>query len=159
MPSDLRAVDIDFLATAPFRFVFTSQIARPPERVFEAIAERPESWGDWYPGFDHSGHWTSDQHGGVGSRRTVRMARVTYEETILEWDPPHRFSFRVDRAAPPLANAFGEVYAVTPHEAGSVVQWTLAIDPKAPIRPFLRFGQPVLDTLFGRAMANLERRL
>ena len=159
MPWDLQPVDAGFFESAPRRFVCTEVVRRPPEAVFAAVAEDPAGWGDWYPGFDHSGHWTSDQHGGVGSRRTVRMARVTYEETILEWDPPHRFSFRVDRASTPLANAFGEVYAVTPHEAGSVVQWTLAIDPKAPIRPFLRFGQPVLDTLFSRAMANLERRL
>jgi hypothetical protein len=159
MPSDMRAVDIDFLATAPFRFVFTSQIARPPERVFEAIAEHPESWGDWYPGFDHSGRWLTTDPPAAGSRRAVRMARVTYEETILAWEPSERFAFRVDRAATPIAYALAEDYRISPHPAGSTLEWTFAVDPRAVLKPAMRVARPLMARLFRTTSSRLEKYL
>ena len=159
MPSDMRAVDLDFLATAPSRFVFSSVIARPPERVFEAIAVRPETWGDWYPGFDHSGRWLTSDPPAAGSRRAVRMARVTYEETILAWEPSARFAFRVDRAAAPIAYALAEDYRISPHPTGSTLEWTFAADPRSVLKPAMRLARPFMARLFRSTSARLEKYL
>ena len=159
MPWDLRPVDASFFENAPQRFVCTEIVRHPPEKVFAAIAENPAGWGDWYRGFDHSGHWTTPGPPGLGSRRTVRMRRVTYEETILEWEQDRRFGFRVDRASVPLARAFGESYTMNPHEAGTISQWVIAIDPGPAMKPFMRLAPRIFDGLWSRAMAQLEQLL
>jgi hypothetical protein len=156
---DLRPVGAGFFGDAPHRFVSTEIVRRPPERVFAAIAEDPAGWGDWYRGFDHSGHWTTSGPPGVGSRRTVRMAGVTYEETIVEWEQDRRFSFRVDRAGLPLARAFAESYRIASHEAGTIAQWLVAIDPGPVLKPFLGLAPGIFAGLWARAMAELERTL
>lgn len=159
MPWDMRAVETDFLATAPYRFTFHSVIARPPERVFEAIAEKPESWGEWYPGFDHSGRWLTADPPAAGSRRAVRMARMTYEETILAWEPTERFAFRVDRATTPIAYALAEDYRISPHPTGSTLEWTFAVDPRSVLKPTMRFARPLMARLFRTSSARLEKYL
>jgi uncharacterized protein YndB with AHSA1/START domain len=159
MARTLRAVDARSFDAAPWRFVCTEVVRRPPERVFAAIAKDPAGWGEWFPAFDRSGRWTTPGPPGPGSRRTMRMAGVTYEETILEWEEPTLFSFRVDRASLPLARAFAERYRVASHEAGSVVQWVVVLEPGLALRPLARFGRGVLAPIFARAMRNLEEYL
>lgn len=156
---DLRSVDLDFLDTAPHRYHYEAVIRRPPDQLFDAIASDPAGWGDWFPGFDHSGHWLTPGPIATGSRRAVRMARVTYEETILAWDRPHRFAFRLDRAAAPLAYALAEDYRIEEHPSGSTLQWTFAVDPRPAMRPSTRFLDPALARIFRRFSANLERHL
>lgn len=156
---DLRRVDLEFFDTAPHRFRYEAVIRRPADQLFDDIASDPAGWGDWFPGFDHSGHWLSGGPISVGSRRAVRMARVTYEETILAWDRPQRFAFRLDRAAAPLAYALAEDYRIAEHPSGSTLEWTFAIDPRPAMRPATRFLDPTLGRLFRRFAANLERHL
>lgn len=134
-------------------------IRRPPERLFDAIATDPAGWGDWFPGFDHSGHWLSKGPIATGSRRAVRMARITYEETVLSWNRPHRFAFRLDRAAAPLAYALAEDYRVGEHPSGATLEWTFAIDPRPSMRPATRLLDPALGRIFRKVAANLERHL
>jgi hypothetical protein len=154
MPSDLRPVGTEFFEAAPYRF-----IRRPPTAVFEAVGRDPAGWGEWYPGFDHTGRWLEGAEPGTGARRRVRMARVTYDETILVWDPPHRFAFRVDRSTAPFAYALAEDYVIGDHPAGSTLQWRFAIDPRPVLRPARGLFDPVLDRLFHRAATNLEKYL
>ena len=152
-------MELDFLETAPHRFHYETVVRRPPEPLFEAIAADPAGWGDWFPGFDHSGHWSTPGPVGTGSRRTVRMAGLTYEETILAWERPHRFSFRLDRAAAPLAYALAEDYRVSEDPSGSKLEWTFAVDPRVALRPAMRFFDPALARIFRRWTSNLERHL
>ncbi len=156
---DLRPVGPDFYDTAPCRVRHSAVVRRPPERLFEAIGRDPAGWGDWCPGFDHRGRWLTDGPPGEGSRRAVRMAGVTYEETILRWDPPHRFAFRVDRSAVPLAYALAEDYRIVEHPSGSTLEWTFAMDPRPVLKPMTRLFDPVLARMLRRMAANLERHL
>ena len=156
---DLRSVDLDFLDAAPHRFHYTAVIHRPAERLFDAIATDPAGWGDWFPGFDHSGHWLSPGPVQAGSRRQVRMAGITYEETVLACDRPHRFAFRLDRAAAPMAYALAEDYRVADHPSGSTFEWTFALDPRPAMRPATRFLDPALGRIFRKVAANLELRV
>lgn len=156
---DMRAVDTEFFETAPFRFVTAAEVRQPPERVFEVIATDPAGWGDWFPGFDHSGHWMTAGPQGVGSRRRVRAARATYDETIIAWEEPHRFAFRVDRASMPIGRALAEDYRITANSAGSLLQWKFAIHPRPTMRPLMKLGHPLLSRMFQKAARNLERKL
>ncbi len=159
MAREMRAVGVDFLDTAAHRFVYHAVIRRTPEQVFDTIASQPAGYGDWYPGFDHSGRWLSTGPPGVGSRRRVRMARVSYEETILEWERPARFAFRVDRATVPLARALAEGYRIGDHPSGTALEWVFTIDPGPFLGPLLGRSDPVLSRLFTRASSNLEKYL
>ena len=159
MASDLRAVGPEFLDTAPHRFTYSAVIRQSPERVFDAVADHPERLGDWYPGFDHTGQWLTDGEPEAGSRRRVRMARITYEDTILTWEPPARFAFRVDRAGLPLAHALAEGYRIGPHPSGATLEWVFTIEPYALFRPLVAGFDLVLSRLFERASTNLEKHL
>jgi hypothetical protein len=159
MPWDLRPVGPDFLETAPRRFTNRAVIRRPPERVFDSIAGDPARWGDWFPGFDHSGRWLTPDPPGEGSRRAVRMGGIAYDETILAWERPTRFAFRVDRAGAPFAHALAEDYRIAEHPSGSTLEWTFAIDPRRLLGLTTGLFDPVLSRLFRRIADNLDRKL
>ncbi len=126
--------------------------------VFDALAD-PVRWGDWFPGFDHSGHWITNSPPGVGSRRVVRVGGITFEETIIAWEPPNRFAFRVDRATIPIARALAEDYRIVGHPDECVLEWTFATDPYPVLRPLMGLYQPLMRRIFTRAAANLEKHL
>jgi len=159
VPWDLRPVGIDFLDTAPYRHVATEVVHRPPEAIFAAIATDPAGWGTWFPGFNRAGRYLSDPPHGVGSVREVSMARIRYTETIIAWDEPDRWAFRVTRSTAPLAHAMAEEYRVSSHGHHSVVQWTFAIDPRPTLARATSLADVILPRMFRRAMTNLSVRL
>lgn len=159
MPTNLRPVDLDFFTRAPFRYIATEVVHRPPEAIFEAIASDPSGWGDWFPGFAHAGRYTTPPPHTTGSRRSMRMGGMVYDETVLAWDPARRWAFRVDRASIPFAHALAEDYQISDHRVYSMVQWTFAVDPRAPLRLLTPTLKPVLAALFRRAMTNLSNKL
>lgn len=156
---DLRAVGPDFYDTARCQYRHTARLLQPPERVFDAIAGDPAGWGHWFPGFDHSGRWLSAPPHGAGSRRAVRMAGIAYEETVLVWDPPRRFAFRLDRAGAPIAYALAEDYRIAGDPAGSTLEWTFALEPRPAMRPAMRLAPSLLGPILRRAAAHLDRYL
>jgi hypothetical protein len=88
-----EAVDLDFLDTAPIRLGAAVNVGRPPSEVFAAFAHDPANWGEFFPGFDRSGHYHTSGPHGVGSRCTKRVTGVKVEETVLAWDEAARFAF------------------------------------------------------------------
>ena len=162
MPWDLQPVEVDFFEHAPFRFVGTEVIRRPAETVWDALALDPAGWGRWYPGFSGRGHYLEGPdrpHHQTGAVRRMYMAGVTYDETILAWDRPHRWAFRVDRATVPLAHALAEEYRIVDDGDACIVQWTFAVDPRAGLKLGLPLMEPFLGRLLRRSTANLERDL
>jgi carbon monoxide dehydrogenase subunit G len=158
MAKNLTAVGLDFLASAPNRTVTQVRLKQPVEVVFGALAEQPESWGSWYPGFGAGGYTSPAPHG-VGSVREMKVGGLLTVETILAWDAPSRWAFYISKATMPGIRSFAEDYALAPDGAGTVLTWTLAVDlaPAAkPLGPLLGKLGPRLTR---RAFANLERRL
>jgi hypothetical protein len=156
MPADLEPATLDFFEDAPYRNVATEVVPRPAAAIFSAFAEDPAGWGNWYPGFSHTGRYVTPDPHGVGSVREVVALGVRFREQILAWDAPYRWAFSVEQASVSFARRFAEDYRIAPQgNTHSVVQWTLAIEP----RPAMRVAMPlmglVLPTLFRRAMANL----
>lgn len=155
----MRAVGLDFLDTAPTKLTFEVPVAASQKEVFAAVSGDPDEWKHWFPGVS-AGGYEGDPPFGVGTRRWVKVGGITYQETLLAWEEPSRWVFRVDHTAAPLAHALVEEYTVD--AAGpdrSVFRWTFAVDPK----PFFRLTAPlaprVLGTIFRRAGRNLERLL
>jgi hypothetical protein len=159
MPTELHPVDLDFLEQAPVVQVCREVLHRPAAAIFAAVSEDPAGWGSWFPGFSHQGRYLSPPPHGVGAVREVVMLGVRFRERILAWDAPSRWAFCVDQASVPFATAFAEEYRLTPEGDRSVVQWTLAMDPRGPVRRATPLMGAVLPRLFRRAMGNLERRL
>jgi hypothetical protein len=157
VPFRLRAESPDFLATAPKRWNFDGRVDASQERVFDAIAADPSSW-TWFPGFS-TGRYEGPGPHGVGSIREVRVGPSVYRETIVAWDRPTRWVYRVDSTTVPLAHALVEEWIVEPDGEGSRVRWTFAVDPRAMFRVMGPLTAKVLGRVFRTAMRNLEAEL
>lgn len=159
MTFHLIPASLEFLETAPYRCVSRGVVSQPPEAVFAAISEDPAGWGDWFPGFSHSGRYLTAPPYAAGAVREVTMSGVTYREEVLAWDAPERWAFFVDRASLPVAHSLVEDYRVEAHPEGSELIWTFAIAPRGPMRLATPAMGPVLQRLWTRATRNLSRSL
>jgi len=154
----LRKEPLSFVGTAPKRWTFEAPVAAPREQVFAAISADPKTW-TWFPGISSGSRYHGDGPHGVGSIREARMGPAVYRETILAWDAPNVWAYRVDEMTVPLANALVEEWRIDPAPGGSVVRWTFAIDP----RPLFIASGPLAPRAMGRlfrsAMRNLSETL
>jgi hypothetical protein len=157
MAHRLREVDLDFLNTAPHRFVFEAAIPASKETVFGAISADPSTW-TWWPGHDEGSYETPPPHG-VGARRYMRMGDSWYRETILAWDEPTRWAYRVDESANSLLDALVEEWAVEGDGDRSTVRWTFAVEPGGDAAAGFAAAKTMIGDMFQQAMANLNERL
>ena len=153
----LRAVDLSFLDTAPKRWTFEARLHAPADAVFAAISGDPGTW-TWFPGMT-SGRYEGDGPYGVGSRRVIRQGPSVYHETIIAWETPRRWVYRVDETTVPMARALVEEWIVEPAGPGSLVCWRFAIDPRALFKAVGPLASVGMGSVFRRAMRNLDRTL
>jgi Polyketide cyclase / dehydrase and lipid transport len=153
----LREVSLDFLDVAPKRWSFEAPVGAPQADVFAAISADPGTW-TWFPGITGGGY-SGPEPFGAGTVREARMGPSVYRETILVWDAPERWVYRVDEMTVPLAHALVEDWTVAPAGPGSVVRWTFAIDPRPLFRASMAVAPAAMGHLFRRAMSNLGRSL
>ncbi len=153
----LRQVGLDFLDSAPRVYEFEAILDAPPERVFAALSAQPTTW-TWFPGVKGFPYEGAEPFG-VGTKRSVRATGVTYRETIVAWDEPERWAYRIDETTAPVAKSLVEEWTMQPQGNGALVRWRFAIDPRIIFRlggPLVRIG---MRAMFRRAMSNLERTL
>ena len=153
--NQLRAVELDFLKDAPNRWDFEAEVDAPPAVVFAAIAADPSTWTQWFPDLEE-GSYEGDGPPGVGTRRQVSQSGVTYRETMLAWDAPTRWAYRVDESSGDMFRALAEDWVVEPKGDHSVVRWTFAIDPNPAIVPLLDDLPAIVGKVFEDAMAGLN---
>ncbi len=157
MTYQLREEGLEFLDTAPYRVDVQADVAAPRPTVFAAIAADPSTWS-WFPGLTGAGY-TGSGRPGVGSGRYVEMGGVAYRETMLAWDEPARWAYRVDECTAPLFHALVEDWVVQGNGDTAVVHWTFAADPREEIAAFLPDMPGVLEEVFTTAMRNLSAAL
>jgi uncharacterized protein YndB with AHSA1/START domain len=157
MTHRLRTVDLGFLDTAPKKFVFEATVPTSKETVFGAISADPSTW-TWWPGHDDGRYETPAPHG-VGSRRYMRMGDSWYRETILAWEAPTRWAYRVDESADALLEALVEEWVVEGDGDRTTVRWTFAVDPGADFAEAIGAAETMIGDMFEQAMANLSVRL
>jgi hypothetical protein len=132
MTYHLRGEDLDFLQKAPHRLDCAFDVHAPVDVAFAAISASPETWS-WFPGLT-SGGYREPEPRGVGSHRWVEVAGVRYDETILAWDVPGRWAYRVDECSAELFLALLEDWRLEPRDGGSVLRWTFAFEPVDALR-------------------------
>ncbi|QNE78737.1 SRPBCC family protein [Streptomyces finlayi] len=154
MARRLRPVGLDFVASAPLRLVFASELSAPPEVVYRALAEDVESWPGWFTSV------TDARPADGGAGRVVRLKGGTvFRETIVAREPGERYAYRVDETNAPGMTALLEEWRLTPAVTGTRVQWTFATDGGTLFRFGLRLGRAGLGRAFRGAVRNLGRRL
>ena len=148
----LRPVELDFVGSAPLRLAFSAAVAASPEAVHRALAEDTEGWSEWFAAVS-------------SARRTPQGRQVTlagglrFEETVLASEAPKRYAYRADAMNRPGARAIVEEWRIEPAARGSLVQWTVAVDPARPAALLLRLATPVMRAAFRRAVHRLDLRL
>src|ERR1700712_1660695 len=142
---------------APVHLHADHQINASRQAVWDLLAGDPARWGDFCPGFDHSGHWTKETSDGVGAFRQVRVGKLTFVDEILANDPGKRWGFRVESAALPLAKALAEDYVLEDAPGGCVLHWSAGVWPHGPAalaRPLLT---PALNTFARMLVKGVEK--
>jgi uncharacterized protein YndB with AHSA1/START domain len=154
----LRPVELDFLDDAPHRFEYHEPIAAPCAAVFAAISADPSTWG-WFPGVDE-GSYEGDAPPGIGTRRRVSVGGVKYRETMLAWDEPHRWTYRVDETSAAVFNALLEDWVIEPAGGDTtMLHWTFAFEPLAETAALLVGAREIIGTTFQDAARGLEATL
>ena len=153
----LRAVGLDFLETATVRFVYEVQLPASPEAVFAAISADPSTW-TWFPGLA-DGRYESPAPHDVGATRAVVMDGTAYRETILAWDEPNRWAYRVDQSAEASFDALAEDWVIRPSAGGATLQWTFAVDPQPDLAELIRASGEIIGNVFANAMVGLANHL
>ncbi|HEY2427525.1 MAG TPA: SRPBCC family protein [Acidimicrobiales bacterium] len=154
----LRPVGLEFLDEAPVRLDFEARVAADPGAVFAAISVDPGAWTQWFPGFTGGGYDGEGPHG-VGATRRINMGETAYRETVLAWDVPTRWAYRMDESTDDTFSALVEDWVVVPDGEGAVVRWAFAVDPRPDLKEVLAGGRDFIGGVFAQAMANLSSLL
>jgi carbon monoxide dehydrogenase subunit G len=149
-------VDLDFIESAPFRFVSTVDLTITPEQLFEVLADA-ESWPNWATAITKV-TWTSPEPRGIGTTRTVNMrGGIVGDEEFLAWEPFTHMAFRFNEASTTSIAAFAEDYRVAPTAAGCHLTWVMAMKPKgAAGRIGMTIGRPFMARTFQKFLYNLR---
>jgi hypothetical protein len=149
MAHRLRTVELDF--RNPARFVFEALFPRR-RRPCSPISDNPSTW-TWWPGHEGGAYETPAPHG-VGSRREMHMGDSQYRETILAWDEPTRWAYRVDESADSLIDALVEEWVVEGDGERSTVRWTFAVDPD--MEAAIPAAKTMISDMFNQAWQPLR---
>jgi len=92
--------------------------------------------------------------GGVGTVRTIGTL-VTFDETVMEREPPHRMVYRITRGVPVTHR--GEVKLSARDDGGTDLLWTISIESRIPL--FARSIALVLEPTIARGLDKLATLL
>jgi hypothetical protein len=123
----------------------------PPEAVWRLLAD-VTTWPTW-AGFAEA---TYEREGdppphGVGAVRRLRIGRLRSRETVLAFEPPHRFAYDYVGTLP-YRTYRGDV-ELSPDGAGTCIAWRCAFTPKTAV-----LGPP-LRLLMRRVLRDVSTRL
>ena len=117
-------VGVDFIDSAPFRFVSKVDLAIKPEQLFEVFSDET-SWPRWATLITNV-EWTSPKPYGVGTTRTVTMrGHIVGDEEFIGWEPFSYMAFRFNTSTSNMLSAFAEGYTVEETADGAVLHTTL----------------------------------
>ncbi|BBY84103.1 SRPBCC family protein [Mycolicibacterium pulveris] len=149
-------VGLDFIQSAPYRFVSTVDLKITPEQLFEVLADA-ESWPRWATVITKV-TWTSPEPRGVGTTRTVHMrGGIVGDEEFLAWQPYSHMAFRFNEASTDSIAAFAEDYRVVQTPGGCHLTWVMAMKPNGvAARLGMALGRPVMGWMFQKFLYNLR---
>lgn len=151
-----RTVGLDFIETAPQRYVNEVELDVTPERLFE-ILDDEHAWPLWATGLKRV-DWTTPRPHGPGATRTVTFVGGGMEvyEYFFVWEPGKELAFYLTGASQEVWSAFAERYQVAPLPGGRCrLTWTLAYDPVGGFAKRHWLVRPLL----GRGLRDFLKRL
>ncbi len=92
--------------------------------------------------------------GGIGTVRTIGTL-VTFDETVMEREPPRRMVYRITRGVPVTHR--GEVKLTERSDGGTDLLWTISIESRIPL--FARSIALVLEPTIARGLGKLATLL
>lgn len=100
-----------------------------PEGVWEALTDH-DAMGRWSAfAIERLARGTPDSNG-LGALRRVRIGPLAFDERVISWDPPHRYSYTIERG-PLVRRHRGDV--VLRREGDRIrVRWTIQLALKLP---------------------------
>ena len=159
MGKRLRPVTAEFLERAPTRLVFVSQLTAEPEQVFHELTEDPSTWPLWFTSI-RSAAWTGPPPYGVAAGRAVTLrGGAHFVESVVVWDEPRRFVYRVEQTNVPGVLAWMEEWLLAPSaNGGTVLRFTIAVDATTAVRATVRLARPGVARSVHAAAARLDAR-
>ena len=153
----LEPVDLGTFATAAQVHRYPIKLPVPPARVWESL-QSDESLKAWGLGVRRL-TWTSPRPFGVGTTREVvlPLGLMTVRERFFRWDEGSGYSFYVVEADRPGLESFAENYVVEPDGDGTLLTWTIAIQPKRGTGAAMRLLAPVNRRAFGRFAVGAKK--
>jgi hypothetical protein len=155
--ADFQQVTISDIDSAPVIVRQDRPINAPRQAVWDLLALDPARWGDFCPGFDHSGHWVKQTPEGVGSVRRVKAGGLTFDEEVVVHEVGTRWAFRVVSGPVPLAKAMVEDYLLEDAPGGCILHWSVGVWPYGPAA----LSRPVVNAAFSflanKISAGLEK--
>jgi len=152
----MRPVGLEFLDEAPLRVEVQVESLLPRGQVWSAFVD-PSTWPAWFPGVRAAAYPDQSPPHGVGTVRTADVSGQLFEETLLAWDEPERWTYRIDRCTAPLASAQVESTELSDSPGGgTLVRWILASDPSDAFASAKDALPGILESRLAEALANLE---
>ena len=159
MKYQLEAVGVDFVGLATKVFVVEEVVDLPVETVWQAFSDSA-NWKHWFPDVNDSGYKTADGEvdttPGPGTTRWSHVGKHHYRQTMLEWQKPSRWSYRIDECTASVAYAHLEVTEFEAVTGGTLVRWTLACNPRWLIRLASPFVEKTLSKKLQQALKDLK---
>jgi hypothetical protein len=143
----LEPVDAEFFASAPHIFGYEKLFAATPERVWESLISDASAaaWG----GMVKEVSWTSTPPHGVGATRESAALGSRARSRYFRWDEGHGYAMCVYESTAPVLKRFAEDFVLEPNDGGTLFNWTVAIEPKAPFALPLKVLAPALRAACG----------
>lgn len=137
----LRPTTQAFLAEADEHARASAFIDAARADVWQLLADHG-TWDRWYPGMSRC---ETEDPGGPGARRIVRLGPLVAEERWVVWQPEKALGFTVERLNLPMARRMFELVQLDDEATGTRIRFHGGYQP----HPLARFG-------FSRSIRTIE---
>ena len=159
MAKRLRPVTAEFLERAPTRLVFVSQLRAKPGEVFHELTADASTWPLWFRALRSAGYTGPPPYGPGAGRVVTLRGGAHFVESVVVWDEPRRFVYRVEQANVPGVLAWMEEWLLAPSASGgTVLRFTMAVDAAPAVRAAVRLARPGVARSVRAATAALDAR-
>jgi uncharacterized protein YndB with AHSA1/START domain len=159
MANLLRPVTAGFVEDAPTRLVFENTLRAEPESIFRELTEDAATVPLWFKPV-RSAAYTGPPPYGPGAGRAVTLrGGVHFVESVVVWEEPRRFVYRVEQTNAPGVHAWIEEWLLEPAPGGgTLLRFTMAFDAAPIVSAVMRLARPGVARSVRVAAARLDTR-